>query len=135
MTYFLKEAKIIPEEYFSRVIFSGSHEASIMAVKMGKVDAASTNDLDLDREMEAGRISKDDFNIVWKSDIIPGSPLVVRGDLSYGFVMKLKKAILTFNDPEGLRKLQLKGFVETKDSDYNCIREMKKVKEALRKKR
>ena len=135
MTYFLKEAKIIPEEYFSRVIFSGSHEASIMAVKMGKVDAASTNDLDLDREMEAGRISKDDFNIVWKSDIIPGSPLVVRGDLSYGFVMKLKKAILTFNDPEGLRKLQLKGFVETKDSDYNCIREMKRVKEALRKKR
>ena len=135
MTYFLKEAKIIPEEYFSRVIFSGSHEASIMAVKMGKVDAASTNDLDLARQIEAGRISKDDFNIVWKSDIIPGSPLVVRGDLSYGFVMKLKKAILTFNDPEGLRKLQLKGFVETKDSDYNCIREMKRVKEALRKKR
>ena len=134
MTYFLRDAKIIPEKYFSRVIFSGSHEASIMAVKMGQVDAASTNDLDIDRMIEAGKISKDDFNIVWKSSIIPGSPLVARGDLPYGFVMKLKKAILIFNDPEGLRKLRLKGFVETKDSDYDSIREMKEIKDALRKK-
>lgn len=135
MTYFLRDAKIVPEEYFSRVIFSGSHEASIMTVKMGKVDAASTNDLDLDRMIESGKISKNDFNIVWKSGVIPGSPLVARGDLPYGFVMKLKEAILSFNDPAGLKKLQLKGFVETKDSDYDSIREMKKVKEALRKKK
>ncbi len=135
MTYFLRDAGIVPKEYFSRVIFSGSHEASIMTVKMGKVDAASTNDLDMDRMIEAGRISKNDFNIIWKSAIIPGSPLVVRGDLPDSLKERLKEAILSFNDPEGLRKLQLKGFVETKDSDYDCIREMKKIKETLGKKK
>jgi len=131
MTYFLKEAKIVPEEYFSKVVFSGSHEASIMAVKTEKVDAASTNDLDLARVIASGKASRDDFNIIWKSKIIPGSPIAVRGDLPYGFVMKLKKVFLEIpvNLLEGL---QLKGYVETKDSDYDCIREMKKIKEKLK---
>lgn len=135
MTYFLKEAKIVPEKYFSRVVFSGSHEASILSVKMGKVDAASTNDLDLAREVEAGKTSNQDFNIIWKSNIIPGSPLVARGSLPYSFVLKLQKTLLAFDDPKGLKKLQLKGFVKTEDSDYDSIRAMKKVKDKLRKRK
>lgn len=133
MTHFLKDMRVQPEEYFSRIIFSGSHEASILSVKMGKVNVASTNDLDLARMTEAGKISKDDFNIIWKSDIIPGSPIVIRGDFPYSFVMKLKNCILSFDDPEGLKKLQLKGFVETTDSDYDGIRKMIEIKERLKK--
>jgi len=134
ITHILKDLKIVPENYFSRVIFSGSHEASIMSVKMGKVDSAATNDLDLDRQIQAGKVSPDDFNIIWKSGIIPGSPIVVRGDFPYDFVMKLQKAIISFKDPEGLKKLQLKGFVVADDDDYNSIRVMQQVKNELRKK-
>jgi phosphonate transport system substrate-binding protein len=39
---FSKEG-IDPKKYFSKVLYSGGHEASILAVKGGKVDAASTN--------------------------------------------------------------------------------------------
>jgi phosphonate transport system substrate-binding protein len=134
MTHFLRDLNIVPEEYFSRVTFSGSHEASMMSVKLGNVDAASTNDLDMDRKLQSGGISPDDFNIIWKSDMIPGSPLAVRGDLPYSFVMKLQKAIISFNDPKGLEKLQLGGFIIAEDSDYDPIRAMKKVKEELRNK-
>ncbi|MBD3181516.1 phosphonate ABC transporter substrate-binding protein [Candidatus Poribacteria bacterium] len=133
MTYFLRDEEIVPEEYFSKVIFSGSHEASIMTVKLGKVDAASTNDLDLDRQIQSGRLSLGEFNIIWKSDTIPGSPLVVRGDLSYGFVMKLQKIITTYSDPKGLEQLQLAGFVKAIDEDYDPIRAMREVKDRLRK--
>ena len=44
--YFVKELKIDPEKYFSKVIYSGNHEASTLAVKAGKVDLASTSELD-----------------------------------------------------------------------------------------
>ena len=102
-----------------------------MAVKTGKVAAASTNDLDLARVIASGKVSKDDFNIIWESKIIPGSPIAVRGNLPYDFVMKLKKAFLEI--PVNLLKgLQLKGYVETEDSDYDCIREMKKIKKKLK---
>jgi phosphate/phosphite/phosphonate ABC transporter binding protein len=41
--FFLMEMGIDPKNYFSRLTFSGSHEASIIAVANKKVDAASTN--------------------------------------------------------------------------------------------
>lgn len=135
MTYFLTEANIVPEKYFSKVLFSGSHEASIMAVKTGTVNAASTNDLDLDRAIKAGRVSRDDFNIIWKSGLIPNSPIAVRGDLPPDFITKLKEAITSFSDPKGLENLQLKGFAETEDKNYDSIREMEKIKEDLLKKK
>ena len=46
---FVKTMKIDPEKYFSKVIYSGSHESSILAIKAGKIDVASTNDLDIER--------------------------------------------------------------------------------------
>jgi len=131
MTFFLTELKTKPEDYFSRVMFSGSHMASMMTVKVGNVDAASTNDLDLDRAIESGHIKKDDFNIIWTSKIIPGSPVCVRGDLPESFRNAFKQAILSFSDPDALDKLQLKGFVETKDADYDSIRRMNEVKNKL----
>jgi phosphonate transport system substrate-binding protein len=131
MTFFLTELKTKPEDYFSKVMFSGSHEASMMAVKVGNVNAASTNDLDLQRAIESGHIKKDDFNIIWTSKIIPGSPICVRGDLPESFKKAFKQAVLSFNDSGALDKLQLKGFVDTTDADYDSIRRMNEVKNKL----
>ncbi|MFW6270936.1 MAG: phosphate/phosphite/phosphonate ABC transporter substrate-binding protein, partial [Bacillota bacterium] len=43
MTLFLQKLKTKPDNYFSKVTFSGSHEASIITVANGHVEAASTN--------------------------------------------------------------------------------------------
>jgi len=79
--YFYKDLKLDPEKYFSKVIYSGSHEASILAVKAGKVDIASTNDLDIDRGNGKFWNKDKDFNIIWTSKLIPGSPMAYRKDL------------------------------------------------------
>jgi phosphonate transport system substrate-binding protein len=70
-----------PEKHFSRVIYSGSHEASILSVKGGKVDIASTNDLDMDRGNGKFWDKEKDFNIIWTSKLIPGSNMAYRKDL------------------------------------------------------
>lgn len=132
-TVYFNEVEINPEEYFSKVIYSGSHEASILSVKSGKVAAASTNNLDFDRGL--GKHWQDgDFNIIWKSELIPGSPMAVRSDLPASLKMALKDAFLSFKDKEGLEKLKISGYIPGDDSLYNGIRELIELKKALKKK-
>lgn len=130
---FMKKG-IKPTKYFSKVLYSGGHEASILSVKAGKVDAASTNNLDFNRGL--GRNwNKDDFNIIWKSDIIPGSPMTVRSDLPESLKMAVKGAFISYTDKAGLKKMKLKGFIGAKDSDYDSVRELIKLKKAMKKKK
>lgn len=129
-TVMFYKKNIKPEEYFSKVLYSGGHEASILSVKAGNVDAASTNNLDFNRGL--GRNwSKDDFNIIWQSELIPGSPVTARADLPASFKKAVKDALLSYDDKEGLSKLKLKGFAETKDSDYDSVRDLIKLKKEL----
>lgn len=132
--YFVKDLKLSPEKHFSKVIYSGSHEASMLAVKAGRVDIASTNDLDMDRGN--GKLwNKDkDFNIVWTSKLIPGSNMAYRKDLPESLKNALKEAFLAYNDKAGLSKLKLKGYVSVTDDVYDPIRDQIEVKKQLGKK-
>ncbi|MFA9240465.1 MAG: phosphonate ABC transporter substrate-binding protein [Candidatus Paceibacteria bacterium] len=121
---------INPQEYFSKVLYSGGHEASILSIKAGKVDAASTNDLDYNRGLGKAWNEKD-FNIIWTSDLIPGSPMAARADLPASLKTAIKDAFLSYNDKDGLDKLKIKGYVESNDSIYNPVRELIEVKKQL----
>jgi len=124
------KAGIDPKQYFSKVLYSGGHEASILSIKAGKIDAASTNDLDFNRGLGKAW-NENDFNIIWTSDLIPGSPMAVRGDLPESLKKALKEAFISYSDKEGLDKLKIKGYIETDDSKYNPIRDLIEIKKQL----
>jgi phosphonate transport system substrate-binding protein len=126
--YFYKELQVAPEKYFSKVIYSGSHAASMIAVRSGKVDAASTNDLDMARGEGKTWNSAQDFNIIWKSKLIPGSPMAYRKDLPASLKNKLKEVFLAYKDPVGLQMLKIKGYEDGDDSVYDPIRDLIEVK-------
>ncbi len=130
-TIYFNKIKINPENYFGRVIYSGSHEASILSVKAGKVDGASTNDLDFERGL-GSHWTKDDFNIIWKSDLIPGAPMAVRKDLPSSLKKAIQKAFLSYSDKGGLEKLKISGYKLADDSLYDGIRELIRMKKALK---
>lgn len=129
--YFYKVMKIDPEKFFSKVVYSGSHEASILSVKSGKVDIASTNDLDLERGNGKQWNADQEFQIVWTSPLIPGSPMAYRKDLPESLKKAIKDAFLSYKDKEGLKNLKLQGFTATDDATYNPIREQIEVKKQL----
>lgn len=131
--YFYKELKIDPHKYFSRVIYSGSHEASMLAVKNGKVDAASTNDIDMSRGDGKRWNVKDDFEIIWTSPLIPASPMAYRKDLPASLKTALKDAFIAYDDPKGLDQLKIKAYVEGSDAHFDPIRDQLEVKAALEK--
>lgn len=133
-TVMFSKSGINPQEYFSKVLYSGGHEASILSIKAGKIDAASTNDLDFNRGLGKAWTA-DDFNIIWKSDLIPDSPMAVRGDLPESLKKALKEAFISYNDKDGLNKLKIKGYIEANDSMYNPIRDLIEVKKQLEEKK
>lgn len=131
--YFLNDLKVDPDKYFSKVIYSGSHQASILAVKNGKIDAASTNDLDMNRGDKKMWDADKDFTVLWKSKLIPGSPIAYRKDLPDSLKKALQDAFVSYNDPSGLNKLKLTGFAPVSDDTYNTIRELMQVEKQLKK--
>lgn len=124
---------INPQTYFSRVIYSGSHEASILSVKNGKVDAASTNNLDFNRGL-GKQWEESNFNIIWKSKLIPGSPMAVRRDLPESLKMAIKGAFISYDDKANLAKMKILGYAPTNDSMFDGVRDMIKFKKSLKKK-
>src|SRR5215831_1296381 len=58
MTFFMNELGVDVKKYFAKVTFSGSHEASILAVANKKVDAASTNLPDMQQLVREGKIPR-----------------------------------------------------------------------------
>ncbi len=129
--YFVKEMKIKPEEYFSKVIYSGSHQASILEVKSGRVDLASTNDLDLLRGNGKQWNTDQDFRVLWTSPLIPGSPMAFRKDLPASLKEALTNAFISYKDPAGLQRLKVSGYERATDDIYNPIREQIEVKKQL----
>jgi len=133
---FYRDLKTPPEALFKEVSFSGSHGASILAVKNNKVDVAATNDIDLNRMIEKGAASKDDFNIIWTSELIPGAPMAGRKDLPQDLKEAFTKALLSFNsNKEGLEKLQNGGYAPVTDANYDVVRYMNDLKAKLQEKK
>jgi len=129
---FARDLKVTPKEYFKQVKFSGSHGASVLAVKNGGVEVAATNNIDLDRMIEKGQVSKDDFRILWTSELIPGAPMCARGDLPDSLKAAFAGALIMYNgNKAGLEKLQNGGYAFADDSVYDIIRYLNRLKRQL----
>ncbi|MBK8802227.1 MAG: phosphonate ABC transporter substrate-binding protein [Fibrobacteres bacterium] len=132
--YLVKERKIDPATYFSKVLYSGTHEASMLSIKTGKIDIASTNDLDMLRGEGKMWNREKDFQILWTSPLIPGSPMAWRKDLPESLKKSLREAFLGYKDKDGLAKLKIAGYVAAYDSTYAPTREQIEFKKSLDKK-
>src|SRR5262249_32673378 len=81
MTFFMNELGVDVKKYFAKVTFSGSHEASILAVANKKVDAAATTLPDMQQLPREGKVARGALRVIWVSKLIPNDPVVVRKDL------------------------------------------------------
>jgi phosphonate transport system substrate-binding protein len=112
---------------FSRVIFSGSHDASIMAVANGKVDAASVADRIFESAAGKGMVKADDFVVIWRSQPIPESPMVWRKNLDAATKQKVAAAMADIKDLPWGDQGVLNGFAPTNDQAYDVVRQTAKV--------
>ncbi|HSW19520.1 MAG TPA: phosphate/phosphite/phosphonate ABC transporter substrate-binding protein [Ramlibacter sp.] len=123
----LIKAGFNPDKDFGRVIFSGSHDSSAIAVQNKKVEAAAIADRILDAAVAKGLVKREDLVEVWKSDPIPESPTVWRKDLPADLKKRVQAAFMQVKDVPWSDQGLLNGFHPTNDAAYNIIRDTAKV--------
>ena len=116
-----------PDTYFSRVIFSGGHDASAIAVQNGKVDGAAIADALLEIAYSRGMLKQDEVVVVWTSDPIPGPPIVYRRDLPAELKAKIRASFAQIHDMPWGPKTTIKRWVPTDDAAYDGVRETAKL--------
>jgi phosphonate transport system substrate-binding protein len=133
--FFMMEMGVDPRKHFSKVTFSGSHEASILAVANKKVDVASTNLPDVQQLTREGKIARGALRVIWVSKLIPNDPIVVRKDLPPNLKAALQESLLSMRarNPEAFKDIGawLGGFVKADDAKYQVIRELNETARRL----
>jgi len=116
-----------PDTYFSRVIYSGGHDASALAVQNGKVEAAAIADALLEIAYARGMLKQDEVVVVWTSDPIPGPPVAYRRDLPADLKAKIRASFAQVHNLPWGPKTTIKRFMPTDDAAYDVVRETAKL--------
>jgi phosphonate transport system substrate-binding protein len=143
--FYLHKAGIDVDDFFGKSVVTGSYENAVIAVEKGTVDCAANwwnadDDSNLTRMVKKGMVKKEDFRIVFKSELLPGSPYAYLSSLPDD----LKKSILNaFMDAPTKDKAAFdrlsdgkdKEFVPVVHKDYQDTVEMIQFVDEMRKKR
>src|SRR5215467_14555935 len=134
--FFMSELGIDPRKYFSKVTFSGSHEASILAVANKKVEVASTNLPDLQQLTRENKVPRGGLRVIWVSKLIPNDPIVVRKDLPPSLKSAIQESLVSMKakNPDAFKEIGawLGNFVPADDAKYNVIRELNETAKRLK---
>jgi len=133
--FFIMELGVDPRKHFSKVTFSGSHEASILAVAAKKVEVASTNLQDLQQLTRENKVPRGALRVIWVSKLIPNDPIVVRKDLPASFKGAVRESLATMRarNPEAFKDVgaTVGGFVPADDGKYQVIRDLNETAKRL----
>ena len=133
--FFMMDMGVDPKKYFSKITFSGSHEASILAVANKKVEIASTNMPDLSQLTRENKVPRGALRVIWVSKLIPNDPIVVRKDMPASLRSAITESLTTMKarNPEGFKEIGawLGGFVPADDGKYQVIRDLNDVAKKL----
>jgi phosphonate transport system substrate-binding protein len=148
----MNQMGITPETFFSKVVFTGSHENAVLALAQGTVDVAANfwmadDDSNLTRMLNKNMVKsgdgtpmkKEDFRIIVKSDLIINDPYAYLSDLPDDMKAAIKKAFLEAadKDKDAFDKLsdgKNKPWQPITNEDYNKTIELIKFVDNLRKK-
>jgi phosphonate transport system substrate-binding protein len=123
----MMENKIVPETDLKKVIYSGGHDASIIAVAEGKVDAASVADRIYAGACDKKAIDCSKIKVIWTSPAIPNDPLFYRKAISPEMKKKIREAFygiknLTFGEMGTVAR-----FDPADDARYDVVRGIAKT--------
>lgn len=141
----LHQMGIVPEQFFGRVVNTGSHENAIIALQQGTVDVATNwwNDEQESnlRRMERRNMARyDDFRIVFRSEQIVNSPTAMLTALPDELKQAIRTAFFALpeREPEIFRRMtdgQLRPWEPVTNAAYQPIIELNRFVDNLRRQR
>lgn len=128
--YFMREAKVTPE-MLSKVIYSGGHDATALAVANKKVDAGALDETVFERMTKENKLDPKQVKVFYTTPPFLDYVWAGRKGLDPKLAESFSSAMLQLNagDPEQKKILDLLSaskYVKANDSDYNKLRQAAK---------
>jgi phosphonate transport system substrate-binding protein len=143
--FYLHKAGIDVDSFFGKSIITGSHENAVIALAKGTVDCAANwwnadDDSNLTRMVKKDMAKKEDFRIIFKSELLPGSPYAYLSSLPDDLKQSIQKAFKAApaKDKTAFDRLsdgKDREFVAVAHKDYQDTVEMIQFVDEMRKKR
>lgn len=118
----LKDKGVEPRTFFSRAIFTGSHDRSVQAVAASVVDAAAVDSLVLESMLREAPKLREQVRIIWSSEPFGPPPVVVPDGIDPRLEESLRQAFLSLHDEtqgrDMLANLGIRRFVLPKVELY-----------------
>jgi len=97
--YAMSKMGINPEQFFGRVVYTGSHENAIIALNQGTVDVVANwwndeQESNLMRMVRKDMVKAADFRMIFKSDQIVNSPMAYLTSLPADLRAAIRTAVL-----------------------------------------
>ena len=126
--YFMAQDNIKPEQFFSRVAYSGAHDATAAWVQAGKADAGVLNASVWDKLVANGKVDTSKVRVLATTPPYFDYNWTVRGDLDPALTAKIKAAFLALDpaNPQHKAILDLQAaerFIATSPENYRSIEE------------
>lgn len=126
--YFLLKQGIDPDRDFSRIAFSGAHDATVAFVASGRAEGGVLNASVWERLVERGDANAREVRVIASTPPYYDYNWTVRGDLDPAVVEKLTSAFLNLNPHNPVHKeiLDLQRaskFIRTRPENYKGIEE------------
>lgn len=124
--YFMLQDGIKPEDFFSRIAYSGAHDATAAWVQAGKADGGVLNASVWDKLVAAGKVDTNKVKVIATTPPYFDYNWTVRGTLDAGLRDKIQAAFLALDpaNPEHKAILDLQAasrFIPTKAENYQGI--------------
>ncbi|MCD4862721.1 MULTISPECIES: putative selenate ABC transporter substrate-binding protein [Pseudomonas] len=124
--YFMQQDGIVPEQFFSRVAYSGAHDATVAWVAAGKADAGVLNASVWKKLVDAGKVDTSKVRVIATTPAYYDYNWTVRGNLDPQLAAKIKQAFLDLDPAKPADKaiLDLQAasrFVPTSPDNYKSI--------------
>jgi len=125
LDYMLQSAGRDPRTFFGRVLYTYSHDASLLAVTRDLVHAASVDNLIWEKLDRSDPLIRGRTRVIHRSPSLGMDPVVARADLSSELRRQLREALVGMaRDDEGRRILAgigIDGFRTDAHLDYGFI--------------
>lgn len=130
--YFLMKAGLDPDKDFSKISYSGAHDATAKWVEAGKVNAGALNESVYEKLIEEKKLDPAKVRVLWTTPDYVDYNWTAGGHLDPKLVEKIKAAFLAldYSNPEHKPLLELqrtRKFIPTAPENYKSIEDAAKA--------
>jgi phosphonate transport system substrate-binding protein len=111
------------EHEFKTVRFTGSHDATALAIQNKQVHAGAIDSAIYNQLVDSGKVDGEQIKIIWESDKLFQYPWAVHKDTDDETIKKLQDTFISIEDKEVLDAFGATGFTKASNEDYESIRQ------------